>query len=209
MEVGFAITQTDDETILSYSGNTIKTWSHTPPEDTPFVWDDACAIVWVWYERLRSSERSTGKQWVWDALSDTEKRACMKENLATSIHVTPISNWIYDIRRTAYEKSQSDIFDTESQTLYTPSRDWDKRVIKTDTNIFVMIRSSYDENDTLLIFDKEFSFIKSWEKQIDTGYHRVTISSITPEDDDQVTVYLDDYDNEAGISTQYTENVRF
>lgn len=164
---GFTLSQTNDETRLSYSGKIIKIWSHIPPEKVPFIWDEACSIVWKWFEKLLPSEQSKGKQWVWDALTGEEKKACIKENYGKYIRVEPSSvhERFYIIINVWYEWIINELFDTISWNTYTWIEWSNKWIFFTDDYIFILTYWNIEKNeysDNLYIFDKNFHFLKKW-----------------------------------------------
>jgi len=118
---GFTLSQTDDETILVYNGKTIKSWSHTPPEKVPFIWDEACVDFFESMDMVSPEEREKNSNWkqaVWDALTEKEKKDCIKDSYSTRIHTESIENSrFYRIFQSWYEWYNSWIFDTQTWNI--------------------------------------------------------------------------------------------
>lgn len=145
---GFILSQTEKKTELTYSGKVAKTWLHTPPKDVPFVWDEACSLVWLRFEKLTPGNQSTGKQLIWDALTEKEKQECMKESFAKNISIefTPNPRF-YSISQSWYDWYNQWIYDTLS---------WN---IQDLNDSFYMIRSINVKNNYILIVVEEWQSI--------------------------------------------------
>lgn len=100
----FEILQTNEETQVIYKGKIIKTWTHTPPKDNPFIWDEACSIVWKKFERINNGDNmEQKKQQTWDSLTLLEKKDCLKESLMSSIKFAKIDNRFIQVQKYGYE----------------------------------------------------------------------------------------------------------
>lgn len=167
----FTLSQTDNETTLSYSGIIIKSWSHTPPEKIPFTWDEACTIVWNWFEKLTSENQSTGKQWVWDALAEKEKKECMKEYFWwNTIDITSINERFYKISRSYYEWYDLWIYDIKSWNLQDITSMGEPSIEITNTGILLKVEYDYGDDRSPIIneylYDPNFKTLISDSYQI-------------------------------------------
>lgn len=163
---GFTLSQNDEETNLIYSGKTIKTWSHNPPEKVPFIWDDACSIVWKWFEKLSPEEQSTGKQWVWDALSEKEKKECMKEKFQSTLSIQPIDWQFFEVKQLQYETYKSwMVFSKNGNIQEMPIEwQWNPKISFTNSGISLFLINNYDGNNLEILYTIDFSQLLSKEE---------------------------------------------
>lgn len=117
---GFILSQTDKETLLSYSGKVIKKWTHIPPQQVPFVWDEACVDFFEIMDMIPLADREKNPKWkqnAWNSFSEENKITCMKENLLQSIQVNAIDSRFYKIWRWHYEWAEIWVFDSLSWNI--------------------------------------------------------------------------------------------
>ncbi len=170
---GFTLSQTDDETILVYSGKTIKTWSHTPPKNVPFVWDEACIDFFEAMEIVSPKDREKNKNWkqaIWDRFDENNKKQCMKEYLWKNLEVFASTMRFFEIRKIQYEGWDTWIYDIktgniqELQTLYNSAISWSMQIIESASWITLLIEMWYGDTDTRLIYNPDFSELLSKEE---------------------------------------------
>ena len=155
---GFTLSQTDDETSLSYSEKVVKTWSHTPPKEVPFIWDEACALVWKWFEKLAPNEQSTWKQWVWDALMEEERKECMKEDLGSVLYVKQYDNRFFEIIKPQYGSADIWLYDIISGNIQKIDMGEIESINSTQSKIIIKIKLIYgDIPDKIFIYTSDFS----------------------------------------------------
>ncbi len=152
---GIVLNQTDNESSLTYNGKVIKIWSHNPPEKVPFVWDEACSIVLKWFEKLPLN--SEWRQWVWDTLTEKEKKECIKESFNKKITINQINAQFSEIREMQYERYNSWLYDTKTGNLQTLPINWNIQVSETNSGIIIFIRNNYDWNDIRTTYTSDFS----------------------------------------------------
>lgn len=173
---GFTLEQTDDETILSYSGKVIKTWSHTPPKEVPFVWDEACDIVRKKFEILTRIETTEPlgeiKQRLWDAPLQKDKRECMKEYFWNSaINVEAVDTRFYRISRSYYEWFDFWIYDTIHGNIQRWVGDSIESISSSLTGIsLITSQERWEWSDTITLYDSKFSQILSQNTITDINY---------------------------------------
>lgn len=162
---GFTLTQTESETSITYSGKTVKTWSHTPPEKVPFIWDEACSIAWKGFEKLPPEDQSTGKQWVWNTLTETEKKDCMKEYYQQNIRVEETQNpRFYQIIQTDYEVFTIWIYDITTWSLQKIPAMGSLEVSETSSWILITVDNDRWDTNTRILYRPDFSWILSQEE---------------------------------------------
>lgn len=79
--------QTDDNTYLTNKWKIVYTWKHES-KTNPYIWDEACKPVWEQFEKNGNKD----KQWVWDSLTEDERKGCLKESFKKKISIEKISN---------------------------------------------------------------------------------------------------------------------
>ena len=208
---GFVLIQTIVQTELTYSGNTIKIWSHTPPQKVPFIWDDACAIVYKGFAKLEKNTNEA-KQSVWDALSEQDQKACLAENLMKKIDVRPTQNPRFSILIQAwYENVLRTIFDIQTLRTYGGIeseiiQDFIQDIIFVDGHILFLTRSNFDASDELLIFSDGFVFQKKWT----TGWEpHATIEKIENISQTGATLVLKEFNYTTSKESSRKEVVTF
>ncbi len=149
---GFTLSQTDDETSLSYSGRVIKTWSHTPPKDVPFVWDEGCRELLAIFDETRKNninpDNYSWKQKAWDLLSTTKKKTCIADNLSHSIHTESISPRFFSIIQSHYEWAESDFFDSISwRILFHIDAGIAGNAYIENNNLYILVNGVYAANE--------------------------------------------------------------
>lgn len=161
---GLTLSQTDEVTMLSYSGKPIKTWTHSPPIEVPFIWDEACSIVWKWFEKLTPENQSNGKQSVWDALSENDKKNCMKEHLWENIKTEQRTSRFFEIIQTTYDTATIWVYDNETVNLQQMPTMWNLGISESESWVTVIIDTTYWDTNIKLLFDKSFLKLISKEE---------------------------------------------
>jgi hypothetical protein len=98
----------------------VKTWSHTPPEKVPFVWDEACVDFFEAMNMITLVDRGKDINWiqtVWEKFDETTKKNCMKEYFWSSIQVEVLQSRFFKIIQTKYDTAILWIYDTKSENL--------------------------------------------------------------------------------------------
>ena len=148
----FILSQTDNETIISYSGKTIKTWSHTPPKEVPFVWDEGCKELLAIFDETRKNninpDNYSWKQKAWDLLSTTKKKTCIADNLSHNIHTESISPRFFSIIQSHYEWAESDFFDSISwRILFHIDAGIAGNAYIENNNLYILVNGVYAANE--------------------------------------------------------------
>lgn len=156
---GFVLSQTDDATMLNHSGNTIKTWSHTPPENNPFVWDESCELLMSKITENWTGDISIQKQIVWKKLSREEKTSCIREYFRKSIQAsTTTNNRFFLIQKFNYDSSEKWLYDILNAKLYTLPIDGSIKKIQTKENAIYVLSEWWRWNDGWVL-------LLSWERE--------------------------------------------
>jgi hypothetical protein len=164
---GFTLSQTDDETILSYSGKVVKTWSHTPPEKVPFVWDEACVDFFEAMNMITLVDRGKDINWiqtVWEKFDETTKKNCMKEYFWSSIQVEVLQSRFFKIIQTKYDTAILWIYDTKSENLQQMPTIWTLKITESEPWTTVFIDMIYWDDNMKLLYNKDFSRLLSKEE---------------------------------------------
>jgi len=162
----FKIVQTNDETQALYKGKIIKTWSHTPSEKNPFIWDDACKNVWKEFEKINNEDdMSQKKQQIWNKLSLSDKKDCLKESLLSSIKFVTVNSRFTQIQQYGYEWFKGWwIYDTQSGNIQEIMRadGTIKSIEVSNTWIKITIENArWETQFTILNYDVKFKSLVS------------------------------------------------
>ncbi len=163
---GFTLSQTDNETIISYSGKTIKTWSLIPPEKVPFIWDEACVDFFEAMDMVSSEERKSDKNWkqtLWNKFDIDTKKNCMKEYLWRNIEIKNINSRFYQVIQMHYETSDNWIYDIKSENIQKIDFMWELILSESNTWIIIDIDNSHGDTNTKLFYNSDFSKLLSKE----------------------------------------------
>lgn len=169
---GFSLPQTDDETFLSYSGKTVKTWSHTPPEKVPFIWDEACVDFFEAMEMVPLEIQAKNPNWkqeAWDKFDLTTRKNCMREYLKKSIATQGVTERFIRIMQSFYETGDSWIYDIESGNIQKiPEVQWVLTIEESPDNIKIHVKNErgpigwydviYDTGFSKLLTEKIYSY---------------------------------------------------
>jgi hypothetical protein len=98
----------------------VKTSSHTPPREVPFVWDEACVDFFEAMDMISLVDRDKDTNWkqtAWEKFDETAKKNCMKEYFWNSIQVEVLKSRFFKVIRTTYDNATLWIYDTKSENL--------------------------------------------------------------------------------------------
>lgn len=158
---GFTLTQTEDETTLSYSGKTIETWSNTPPKKLPYTWPENCEIISRKMAQTpnptESNDPCSYTQYIWDWLSETEKKKFMKEYFwKDAIHVEEIDRRFFKI----YDWFDFQIYDIKTWNLQHMLSMWEPSIEVTNTGVELKLDYHHDDGrgDIVNVYFYDSSF---------------------------------------------------
>lgn len=163
---GFTLTQTEDETTLSYSGKTIETWSNTPPKKLPYTWPQNCNIISRKMPQTSNATESNNPcsytQYIWDWLSQTEKKKFMKEYFwKDAIRIEKIDGRFFKI----YDWFGFQIYDIKTWNLQVMLSMWEPKIEVTNTGIQLNIDYNYKDSRGNLVniyfYDSNFRTLLS------------------------------------------------
>lgn len=191
---GFSLSQTDQETSLLYSGAAIKTWSNTPPQKKPFVWDEWCERLSIELEKIPpSADTNNQRQQAWERLGINGQKDCMKENYLHTITTEAApKQWFYIIKKLWYEWADRFLFDSTNMKVYDLPIDWEvKRIEVWASGIYVLAKGGRG-NDGWVLF-------------IETS--NGTTKKLFWNNDENTPITVDDFELLPGwkISISYTE----
>lgn len=187
---GPILSHTEDETTLSYNGKILKTWSHTPPNKIPFIWDEGCELLSQKLQSTPSDIKNMDgeKQKAWESLTETGKKSCIKENLTRSLRTesTNDSRFI-SVLQSRYEGYSRTLIDAETGKSIENLQELLVWVTNLNNFIIVHTRSNHDTSDEVLIFSPSFDLLKKWTDEtqfilidkIERGSDDKTIKLIT------------------------------
>lgn len=121
----FSLKQDENYTYLYYNWNNVYYWDHVS-KLMPFIWDEACDELFsVMQNTLPENQIWDWKQKIWEEMSISSQKSCIKSNLFKSISVIKI-DWTnyYIIERKKYEnKADNFIFDILNNKVFLSNRD--------------------------------------------------------------------------------------
>ena len=121
----FDLKQDENYTYLYYNWNKVYYWDHVS-KLMPFTWDEACDDLFsVMQNTLPENQIWDWKQKIWEKMSLSSQKTCIKTNLLNSISVIKI-DWTnyYIVERKKYEnKADNFIFDILSNKVFLSNKD--------------------------------------------------------------------------------------
>ncbi len=120
LSTGFTLSQTTDVTTLMYKGKSVKTWSHTPPKESPFVFDEWCSALSEKLVAIPDNDMSpTSRRGAWESLGTKVQKECLRENYKKTLTTeTTSGTGFFLIQKTWYESAQKWLFDTKTLRVY-------------------------------------------------------------------------------------------
>lgn len=132
--------QSDEKTYLTHHGIITYIWEHKS-KTNPFIWDEACSVVWEIY----TIKWTDNRQWIWDNLSNDEQEKCLKEYYWKNISVSETINKDFiKFHKQWYEYWETYLLDINSHHVI-DLNSWTEvyKVIKNEYGTFILHGASW------------------------------------------------------------------